>query len=274
MDLGHVIGATQVDLMRPLRPPSILIADSSLGGIAGTLSAYDSLLLRGYDVVAIVATLPHATSATSPHLDNLDAIRRYLLQSSPGTQAPLTIALPHLTPGDPGSVQGQADLRTWLQAAQPPLRELHGHLHTWHAQRVQRLREMPARAREAFWWPFTQQKTMGNGDVMVIDARAGENFRVVQPPDAAAAAGGGAASLVETDLYDGCASWWTQGVRGELQAAVQRQMAYGAGRYGHVIFPEAVHEPALALSERLLDTVGRGWASKVFYSDDGCAAPS
>ena len=76
---------------------------------------------------------------------------------------------------------------------------------------------------------------------------------------------------MSTDLYDGCASWWTQGVRAELQAPVQRQMAYGLGRYGHVIFPEAAHEPALALSERLLDTVGRGWASKVFFSDDGCA---
>lgn len=61
------------------------------------------------------------------------------------------------------------------------------------------------------------------------------------------------------------------GVSGELQPAVQRQMAYAAGRYMHVIFPEAVHEPALALSERLLDTVGRGWAGKVFFSDDGCA---
>jgi adenosylmethionine-8-amino-7-oxononanoate aminotransferase len=62
------------------------------------------------------------------------------------------------------------------------------------------------------------------------------------------------------------------GVNSELQPAVQRQMAYAAGRYAHVIFPEAVHEPALALSERLLATVGRGWADKVFFSDDGCAS--
>ena len=64
---------------------------------------------------------------------------------------------------------------------------------------------------------------------------------------------------------------WRAGVSAQLQPAVQRQMAYAAGRYMHVIFPEAVHEPALALSERLLASVGRGWAGKVFFSDDGCA---
>lgn len=260
----------QVDMLRPLRPPSILIADSRLGGISATLSAYDSLAMRGYDVVAIVGTLPAPNAASTPDLDNLDAIGRYVATATPGAPPPLTVTLPHLVPGHPDEPQGQAALREWLQAAQAPLRQLHGHLHGWHAQRAQRLREMPQRARDTFWWPFTQQKNMVNDDVTVIDARAGESFTVVQPEGDGESTGAGA--LVSTDLYDGCASWWTQGVNGQLQAAVQRQMAYGGGRYGHVIFPEAVHEPALGLSERLLETAGKGWASKVFYSDDGCAA--
>lgn len=264
--------AVQVDMLRPLRPPSILIADSRLGGISATLSAYDSLAMRGYDIVAIVGTLPEPSPASDPDLDNLETIRRYIATATPGALTPLTVALPHLVPGHPDEPQGQAALREWLQAAQGPLQQLHTHLHRWHAQRAQRLCEMPQRARDAFWWPFTQQKNMVNDDVTVIDARAGESFTVVQPESAGDSAGAGG-RLVSSDLYDGCASWWTQGVSGELQAAVQRQMAYGGGRYGHVIFPEAVHEPALGLSERLLETVGKGWACKVFYSDDGSAAP-
>lgn len=264
--------------MRPLRPSSILIADARLGGVSATLSAYDSLVMRGYDVAAVVGLLPEPSTGAIA-LDNLDAISRYLARSCPGSQAPPVISLPHLVPGHPDAAQGREDLKGWLQAAQPRLLDLHGHLRGWHERRVQRLREMPARARQVFWWPFTQQKNMVDGDVTVIDARAGESFQVVQPAGAAetasaVATGATDETLVATDLYDGCASWWTQGVRGEAQPAVHRQMAYGAGRYGHVIFPEAVHEPALALSERLLATVGRGWASKVFFSDDGCGPAS
>lgn len=46
-------------------------------------------------------------------------------------------------------------------------------------------------------------------------------------------------------------------------------MAQAAGRYGHVMHPETAYEPAVGLAERLLSTVGRPWASRVFYSDDG-----
>lgn len=39
---------------RPFRLPAILVGDGHLGGISGTISAYESLKLRGYDVVAVV----------------------------------------------------------------------------------------------------------------------------------------------------------------------------------------------------------------------------
>ena len=45
--------------------------------------------------------------------------------------------------------------------------------------------------------------------------------------------------------------------------------ATAAGRYGHVLFPSGTHAPALHLAEKLLSTVGEGWASRVFYSDNG-----
>lgn len=39
---------------RPMRLPAILVGDGRLGGISATISAYESLKLRGYDVAAIV----------------------------------------------------------------------------------------------------------------------------------------------------------------------------------------------------------------------------
>lgn len=39
---------------RPFRLPAILVGDGRLGGISGTISAYESLKLRGYDIVAVV----------------------------------------------------------------------------------------------------------------------------------------------------------------------------------------------------------------------------
>lgn len=58
--------------------------------------------------------------------------------------------------------------------------------------------------------------------------------------------------------FDACASWWTQGVSLDGQLEITRAAAYAAGRYGHVMFPENVHEPALRLAEKLLTGVGKG----------------
>lgn len=49
-------------------------------------------------------------------------------------------------------------------------------------------------------------------------------------------------------------------------------MGYAAARYGHVMFPENVNEPALRCAELLLGGVGKDWASRVYYSDNGSTA--
>lgn len=40
--------------IRPFRFPVVLVGDGRLGGISGTISAYETLRLRGYDIAAIV----------------------------------------------------------------------------------------------------------------------------------------------------------------------------------------------------------------------------
>lgn len=39
---------------RPLRLPGVLVGDGRLGGISTTISAYESLVLRGYDVPVVI----------------------------------------------------------------------------------------------------------------------------------------------------------------------------------------------------------------------------
>ena len=77
-----------------------------------------------------------------------------------------------------------------------------------------------------------------------------------------------------TPSFDACASWWTQGAAGADPAStarLARSLAAAAARYGHVIHPEAAHEPGVRAAKMLLGGKGpgRGWASRVFWSDDG-----
>lgn len=57
-----------------------------------------------------------------------------------------------------------------------------------------------------------------------------------------------------------------------LQTELARDMGYAAARFGHVMFPENVYEPALECAELLLGGVGEGWASRVYFSDNGSTA--
>ncbi|KAJ6542047.1 hypothetical protein DFH09DRAFT_1322675 [Mycena vulgaris] len=59
---------------------------------------------------------------------------------------------------------------------------------------------------------------------------------------------------------------------GHAHPALTVAAARASGRYGHVIFLQVTHTPALQLAESLLhDGPGKGWASRVFCSDDGSA---
>jgi len=60
-----------------------------------------------------------------------------------------------------------------------------------------------------------------------------------------------------------------QGVNEELAPRLAAAVAGGAARYGHVMHPEVAIEPAVRVAERLLGGPGRGWAARVFFSDDG-----
>ncbi|CAL9125870.1 unnamed protein product [Musa textilis] len=236
-------GTLQCDLYRPFRLPSILVGDGRLGGISATIAAYESLTSRGYDVVAIILE--------DQGLSNEVSLQSYLRSRLP------VFVLPPI-PGDPLN-----NLLDWFCESRQTFSSLQAIMLSAHIKRIQRLHDMPRKAARLFWWPFTQHKLVPEKLITVIDSRCGENFAIHKV-------------LNDQEMiipqFDACASWWTQGPDSTLQIELVKDIGYSAARYGHVMFPENVYEPALQCAELLLDGVGKGWASRTFFSDNGSTA--
>ncbi|CAI5963000.1 unnamed protein product [Closterium sp. NIES-65] len=191
------------------------------------------------------------------------------------------------------------NLIDWLGKSEGSFQDLLLVLEQYHGERLQALERAAERAHEILWWPFTQHGMVGVKDVTVIDSRAGENFSVFRPnqtelqietqPDTPTEASHSSQceNLSEAqaeprrevreearleEWFDGCASWWTQGLGPVLQAELSREIGAAMARYGHVMFPENAHALALEAAELLLKGVGKGWASRVFFSDNGSTA--
>lgn len=166
-------------------------------------------------------------------------------------------------------------------AKSPEVGELLHTLETRHQRRIERLESMAAKARDVVWYPFTQHHGMTAADITAIDSAHGDCFQTLVKPKpqnseqkpsqnssatTAAAATDGEPLLQPT--FDGSASWWTQGL-GHGDPELARTAAYAAGRYGHVMFPGTIHEPALSLCERLLKLSQNPRLQRVFFGDNG-----
>lgn len=229
----------QADVYRGLRLPVLLVGDGRLGGISGTISALESLLIRGYDIAAVCLI-------EQDGLNNANAIR--------SKTSELGIPLFHMN-----AVPAQPEpLDQWFRQHDNTFDSIVAELRKFHTTRLKRFQDMYERSEELFWWPFTQHKKCGS--LSLIDSALGDEFSVYAPK-----------TKHLEPMFDACASWWTQGI-GHGNAKMSTALAYTAGRYGHVMFPENTHEPAFRLSERLLQTVGKSWASRVYFSDDGSTA--
>lgn len=235
-------GSLQCDLYRPFRLPALLVGDGRLGGISSTISAYESLKLRGYDVVAVV-------------LEDQGLVNDVPLLSYLRNRVPVFVLPP--IPADMSD-----NLMAWFDESHSVFGSLKEVMLSSFLERMQRLHDMPKKALEIFWWPFTQHKLVPEDTVTVIDSRCGENFSVhkVKNQD------------VMIQQFDACASWWTQGPDATLQIELARDMGYTAARFGHVMFPKNVYEPVLKCAELLLEGVGKGWASRAYFSDNGSTA--
>jgi dethiobiotin synthetase/adenosylmethionine--8-amino-7-oxononanoate aminotransferase len=248
-------GTTQVESYRPLFLPTILIGDSKLGGISSTISAFESLLLRGYIVDAVLLFRDELYR-------NWEYLTRYFAE-----QGVLVAAIEPPPPQSSDPQENRVITDKYYNAVTGDTAgDILNHLDDCHVRRSEELDSMPRRTLDTIWWPFVQHRLVASEqDVTVVDSAVSDFFSVYNPHRSSSPQ---SRSLLEPQ-FDGSASWWTQAI-GHAHPSLTLAAARAAGRYGHVIFPQATHLPVLKLAERLVrDGPGKGWASRAFFSDDG-----
>lgn len=248
----------QADCYRPLRLPTVLVGDPKLGGISSTISAYESLSIRGYDIDSVILF-------KDDFYKNWQFLLKFFYEKDIRVETfPLPPPMQDSPNEDRLALMKYFDTPTMKSAAD----EIIKHLDERHNTRIRELDEMSDSAITNVWWPFVQHGLLKKEEISVIDSAHGDFFHVYSssPTDKA-----GDRTNRMSLHFDGSASWWTQ-TFGHSHPSIAFAASRAAGRYGHVLFPQTIHAPALALTRRLLSSVGKGWASRVYISDDGSTA--
>ncbi|KAF8521853.1 PLP-dependent transferase [Gautieria morchelliformis] len=250
-------GSTQVNAYRPLLLPTLLVGDPKLGGISSTISAYESLLLRGYHVDGVAMF-------RDPYYRNYEYLAQYFAEQNVPFYS-VTHPPDKVENGDENHrITQEYYSQITSESVNGEVMLFDNKLDQVHTERLKDLGSMAKRTIDTVWWPFVQHGLVKEqNDVTVIDSASGDFFSVFDPSPACA----NSSNL--SHKFDGSASWWTQAL-GHGHPQLTLAAAKAAGRYGHVIFPQASHLPALRLAERLVhEGPGAGWASRAYFSDDG-----
>ncbi|KAK9360746.1 pyridoxal phosphate-dependent transferase [Lipomyces starkeyi] len=244
-------GTSQVDLYRPLRLPTILVGDSNLGGISSSISAFESLHVRGYDTNLILLFSNHKYK-------NHEYLRDYF---SKRNVTVLSIPAPPEWQPDGGDFLRMSEYYDTLSESEPMEHAL-SLLKANHESRIENLESMASRASTVIWYPFSQHRSISTATITTIDSAYGDHFQTLNTSRERTR------HPLLNPTFDGSASWWTQGL-GHGNPELSLTAAYAAGRYGHVMFAGTVYEQALTLAETLLANMGNSRLSRVFYSDNG-----
>ncbi|TIA45694.1 PLP-dependent transferase [Aureobasidium pullulans] len=246
-------GNVQADLYRPLRLPTLLVGDHRLGGIGSTISSWESLHVRGYDVNSVLLF-------EESRYDNHTYLKDYFKE-----RGILTLSLPPPPEAKSSQAEDEQSMKQYYDSAShsSSLEQCIDNIIKTHDQRLSSLQSLPKRADSSIWHPFMQHTERSEQNILAIDSAYGDYFQTHNST--------GSGSIEGNQLkpaFDGSASWWTQGL-GHGNPALALTAAHAAGRYGHVMFAGAAHEPAVSLSETLLQNIGNPRLSKVFFSDNG-----
>ncbi|KAK1807699.1 hypothetical protein LTR12_017948 [Friedmanniomyces endolithicus] len=252
-------GSSQADLYRPFRLPVLLIGDHQLGGISTTISAWESLHVRGYDVQSVALF-------SESRYDNHSYLKDYFAERD--------VHAFSVPPPPERHSNGAEDARAMQEyyeeaATSSSVTMFTSTLLQRHDKRIADLQSMSAEAVEAIWHPFMQHSERSKDTITAIDSAYGDYFATHTTQQALATSQNPTTSLIKP-AFDASASWWTQGL-GHGNPRLALTAAHAAGRYGHVMFASAVHEPALRLAQTLLTNMGNPRLAKVFYTDNGSA---
>ncbi|KAH6614097.1 pyridoxal phosphate-dependent transferase [Boeremia exigua] len=259
-------GTPQADIYRSLRLPAILVGDHKLGGIGSTISAAESLIMRGYDIDAVICF------DDKSKYQNAEYLTKYFEDKL----AIPVYSIPWIPNGLDGKSEGEETKlmkQYYAQVSQhQSVEDAAARIFLQHHNRVKNIESMASRTFQKIWHPFTQHKHVKKAeDVLVFDSAYGDFFDVKRTPSLETDDKVNNASSMLCKAFDGSASWWTQGLgHGNPQLALQA--AYAAGRYGHIMFAGATHEPAIKLAEHVLKGLDNPRLKKVFYTDNGSTA--
>lgn len=254
-------GTPQADAFRPLRLPVVLVCDSRLGGVSSTISAFESLHMRGYDIHHLVGF------RNDPHENDVE-VQDYLERYFPGQAKPTFLTLPPVPEQDPDADADLVSMKRYYDnvdgdsaTAQHLLDILK------HPRRPSRHSSLSTEATRSIWHPFMQHKNRTSNDILEIDSAFGDQFTVQRPSSESTIATDADLPALST-AFDGSASWWTQGL-GHGNPVLALAAAHAAGRYGHVMFAGAIHQPALDLAKTMVEELQNPRLKKVFFSDNG-----
>jgi dethiobiotin synthetase/adenosylmethionine--8-amino-7-oxononanoate aminotransferase len=156
-------GRSQADIYRSLRLPGIMVGDGKIGGIASTISAMESLILRGMDISCVVM-LDKGMGNERQIAEMLKSFKNYRGESVP------VFVLPPI-PKRRTERAGAPALRSWILQCHDKLKKIQDKLDKDHSERMTRMSAASELALSSLWWPFTQHALVNK--VTVIDSRAG-----------------------------------------------------------------------------------------------------
>lgn len=256
-------GGLQADMYRPLRLPTILVGDSKLGGISTTISAYESLKIRGYDV-NLLLLFQESVYQNANYLKEYFSYQQK--KSAWKDSVPKVISiLPPPEVSDPNLYCEKTDFKQMTEyyddvSRSPEIRSAYEYLKFCHEKRIKSLEVMADNADKRIWYPFSQHSKISPKSIIALDSAYGDFFQSVTKDSSA--------KEILQPQFDSSASWWTQGL-GHGNPELALTAGYAAGRYGHVIFAGTVHDPALRLANKLVSLLDNKRLSRVFYSDNG-----
>eukprot|EP01084_Bolivina_argentea_P207611 354192_1 len=265
-------GSLQADLFKSLRLDALLIGDGTLGGIGASLQAYESLILRGYTVRGIVLLERDDSSIGT----NTEFIQDYFMEKrlngkqsnfvgGEGNREAFVRSLPLIPSPD-------VDLKVWIEESEEYFDDILSLLFEAGRADFDEKSSLASRAKERIWWPFTQHRDVNASSITTIDSAFGDYYHTIETKVHNDSRGNRRGQLLRKQpLFDMPASWWTQGV-GHGDIGMAMAVGSAAGRYGHVILPGMAHAPAVRLAERSCSTLGKSWATKAFFSDNGSTA--
>jgi dethiobiotin synthetase/adenosylmethionine--8-amino-7-oxononanoate aminotransferase len=219
--------------------------------------------MRGYDIDAVICFDDQSKYENAAYLE------KYFEKM--GISAFKIPWIPNLGGIEPGTEEETEIMREYYdtQSKEGCMGRVASKLLERHDERLAKMDTMASRTNDVIWHPFTQHKHVQSAeDILIFDSAYGDYFQVKQTTNASKA--NDDKSLLYP-AFDGSASWWTQGL-GHGNPRLALEAAYAAGRYGHVMFAGATHEPALTLAERMLKNHDQPRLKKVFYTDNGSTA--